>query len=651
VAVLSHGFWQELGGDRGIVGSTLNLGGVPRTVVGVMPRGFWFPDATVRVWLPQWMRPDNRSGNYAFVGRLEGGAGGAAAASALARITQRLDEQFDYPPQWNKLAAPVLTPLRDTLVASVRPALLATLGAMAIILLIASANVAALMLGQVNARTTEVAVRRALGASGGQLLQQVMLEAAALGVGAGIAGAFVAFATFGVLTSALPLGALAERATLDLSVFVMATTIALVAALAVSLFPAVSLWRGDPRDALSTSRTAGVPGGRGGRLEHGLVVVEVALAVLMAAGAALLIRSVANLRAIDAGVNTQEVAVLDIVFGAEQDAAGRQRILRELAPQLEAVPGVRTVAAIQKLPLRGSGYNFGIRVRGEEAAEVTTTAYRIVTPAYFDAMDQAVESGRVFAESDAAGETVVVINRSLAERYFPGVDPVGRYIGTGYDTTWARILGVVENAADAALTDEPSPSRYMLYAQLPFAPEGWSLVLRAEPGHEPAAVLAAARDIVRRAAPGVAIQTTTTMGAVFALAMGPARQLMGLLLLLAALAITLGALGVYGVVSHFVQRRRRDWSIRMALGLRPARLIGDIVRRGGVLVVLGIACGLVGSVLFMRVLRSFLYGVDAADPIAFLIATATLLAIGLLAAFVPARRASRADPAAVLREQ
>jgi ABC-type antimicrobial peptide transport system permease subunit len=141
------------------------------------------------------------------------------------------------------------------------------------------------------------------------------------------------------------------------------------------------------------------------------------------------------------------------------------------------------------------------------------------------------------------------------------------------------------------------------------------------------------------------------MGAVFALAMGPARQLMGLLLLLAALAITLGALGVYGVVSHFVQRRRRDWSIRMALGLRPARLIGDIVRRGGVLVVLGIACGLVGSVLFMRVLRSFLYGVDAADPIAFLIATATLLAIGLLAAFVPARRASRADPAAVLREQ
>jgi putative ABC transport system permease protein len=649
VAVLSWGFWQELGGDPEIVGRTVDLAGVPVSVVGVMPRDFWFPDATVRVWLPLPMNPENRSGNYAFIARFDGGAGGTAAATALPKLTRMLDEQFDYPPQWNKLASPVLAPLRDTLVASVRPALLATLGAMAIILLIASANVAALMVGQVEARTTEMAVRQALGASRRQLLQQVLAEAGALGMGAGIAGAVVAVATFGVLTSALPLGALAARATLDWSVFLTATAIALAAALAVSLVPAVALWRGDARDALATARTAGVR--RGGRLESGLVIVEVALAVLMAAGAALLIRSVANLRAIDPGVNTRDVAVLDIVFGTEFDAAARQRLLRELRPQLEALPGVRSAAATQKLPLRGSGENWGISVRGVEAEEATTTSYRIVTPGYFDVIDQRIEAGRAFEERDVNGETVVVINRPLADRYFPGEDPLGRYIGTGYDTTWARIIGVVEHAADAGLTDEPSPSRYMLHAQLPFAPEGWSLVLRTEPGYDPGAVLTGARDVVRRAAPGVAVQTTTTMAAVFDIAMGPARQLMGLLLLLAGLAITLGALGVYGVVSHFVQRRRRDWSIRMALGLRPARLIGDIVRRGGVLVALGIAGGLIASTLFIRVLRSFLYGVGAADPIAFLLATTTLLAIGLFAAFVPARRASRADPAAVLREQ
>jgi ABC-type antimicrobial peptide transport system permease subunit len=191
----------------------------------------------------------------------------------------------------------------------------------------------------------------------------------------------------------------------------------------------------------------------------------------------------------------------------------------------------------------------------------------------------------------------------------------------------------------------------MLHVQLPFAPEAWSLVLRTVPGKNPTAVLTDARNVVQRAFPAVAVQTTTTMGEVFAQAMGPARQLMGLLLLLAGLAVTLGAIGVYGVVSHFVHRRKRDWSIRMALGLLPTQLIGLIVRRGGALVAVGIVAGLIGSALLMRVLASFLYGVGATDPAALASATATLLAIGLIAAFVPAHRASRADPAAVLREQ
>ena len=190
----------------------------------------------------------------------------------------------------------------------------------------------------------------------------------------------------------------------------------------------------------------------------------------------------------------------------------------------------------------------------------------------------------------------------------------------------------------------------MLNSQLPFAPEAWSLVLRTTSG-DPASILAAARDVVHRAAPSVAVQTTTTMREAFARAMGPARPLTTLLVLLAGIAVGLGAIGVYGVVSHFVERRRRDWSIRMALGLRPARLIGQIVRRGGALVGFGVIAGLIGSMFSSRVLASFLYGVGAADPVALIAATVALFAIGITATLVPARRASRVDPATVLREQ
>jgi predicted permease len=650
VAVLSYGLWQQLGSDPGLIGQSLNLGGIARTVVGVMPRTFWFPDPSVRVWVPMRMSPDNGAGMYVFIARLPGGAEGPAAGPALTRITELLDEQFDYPPDWNKLAAPALTPLRDVLVSGVRPVLLATLAAMGIILLIACANVAALMLGQVDARSTELAVRSALGANRRQLLQQVLAEAAGLGVLAGVCGAVIAVAAFRVITTALPLGALAERATLDWTVFGAAMLIALTAALAVALVPALSLWRGDLRAALSSTRTVGI-GGRGGRIENGLVVIEVALAVLMAAGAALLIRSVANLRAIDPGVSTSGVAVVDIVAGAEFDHAGRQRLLRDLIPLLEDVPGVETAAAIQRLPLRGGGDNWGIVVRGAEDAEVTTTAYRMVTPGYFDAMDLRVLSGRTFEAADEGAETMVVINRALADKYFPGVDPVGRLINTGYDATWARIIGVVENAADARLTDGPIPSRYMFIWQMPYSRGEWSLVLRTSAGRDPRDVLAEARSVVQRTAPLAAVQTVTTMSEVFEQAMGPARQLMGLLLLLAGLAIALGAVGVYGVVSHFVHRRRRDWSIQLALGLRPVRLIGHIVRRGGGLVLLGSVVGVLCSVVAMRLLASFLYGVAATDPAAFALATLTLLAIGIFAAFLPAWRASRTDPAAVLREQ
>jgi ABC-type lipoprotein release transport system permease subunit len=253
---------------------------------------------------------------------------------------------------------------------------------------------------------------------------------------------------------------------------------------------------------------------------------------------------------------------------------------------------------------------------------------------------------------DSAGtvERVVVINEALAKKYFPGEDPLGRRIASGVGG-WARIVGVVESAAEAALTDDPTPARYMLYEQLPLVPEGNSFVLRTERPQDAAAVLDAARRTVQRVVPGAAVQEATTMGRIFERAMGPVRQVMTLLTLLTGLALVLGAVGVYGVISHFVSRRQRDWGIRIALGLQPARVVSHIVSRGAALVGVGIVLGIVGIVLLARLLASFLYGVNAADPVALAAATTALLLVGVLAAWLPAYRASRVDPAIVLREQ
>ena len=647
VAVISHGLWQELGGGPGVVGSTLQLSGVPHTVVGVMPKGFWFPDPTVRVWRAEPLNQTDGSGNYTLVGLRQAGATPAAMNAALGRITSRLKEQFTYPAQWDKTRSPILTDLREHLLGGLRVPLLAVLAAMAVILLIACGNVAALMLGQVDASATEFAVRAALGADRRRMTQQLLAEALVIGIAAAGLGMLLATYGFQVLTDALPLGALAERATLDWSVFWAALGVALLTALGVALVPAAHLWRSDPSRALSGARTGGR---RGGRLEGTLVVGQVALAVLLTAGAALLVRSVMNLRAIDPGVDTGRVAVVDITMPKDLSRAQKRQALEELARALDALPGVTAAGATMKLPLRGSGHNWGIQVEGRPDLASSTTFFRLVTPDYFRAMGISLKEGRLLERTDVeAGERVVVVNQALAAKYFPGESPLGKRLATGFGG-FERIVGVVEDVAEAKLTDGPAPARYMLYQQVPFMFDLASLVLRVE-GRSPAEVVDEARRAVQAAAPAVAVQNTTTLARVFEIAVGPARQVMSVLTFLTGLALVLGAVGIYGVTAQYVTRRRRDLGIRLALGLTPARVVAQVVGRGGRLVLLGSAVGTIGVLALARLLASLLYGVSAVDPLALLGATALLLLVGVLAALVPARRASRLDPAAVFREQ
>ena len=656
--MLSYGLWQELGGTQGVVGSRIDLDGTPRTVVGVMPRGFWYPDPATRVWIARPLNPQGRNGSYTFVGHVASGQDVHDMGAPLTRLTAMLAERFTYSTDWDKTKDPRITPLRDELLGAMRPALLATLVAMALILLIACANVAALMLGQVEGRSTELAVRSALGANRRRLTQQLVVEALLVGLGAGVTGAALAAAGFRILARSLPLGAFSESATFDWTLFAAALVIAVGAVLLVVLVPSVALWRGDLRDRLNRSRTGGVQG-RGGRLERGLVIGEVALAMLITSGAALLMRSVSNLYAIDPGIRTEGVAVVDVVGNRNMPEPERFRAVQEMERALGALPGVRSVAAAMKVPLRGKGDSFGITVEGKEDAPSTSTYFRVVTPAYFETMGIALKDGRTFnttdrmlteADSGPNVEMSVVINEALAKKYFPNESPIGRRVRGGFGVP-QRIVGIVGNVAEAQLTDDPEPVRYYLAGQAPWFGSNGSFVIRTTRPGDAATLLDQARTTIGRVAPSFAVHEATTMSRVLDRAVGPARQIMTLLALLTALALTLGAIGIYGVISHFAARRKRDWAIKVALGLPTRRVIAHIVGQGAALVGIGVVLGLGGAVALARLLASFLFGVGTVDLPAFAAASAALLAVGVVAAFVPAHRTGAVNPAVILREQ
>lgn len=656
VVVISYGLWQELGGDASVIGQRLTLDATPHTVIGVMPRGFWYPSPAARIWTARQINPEGRNGSFALLGLVSAGNDPAAMEPHIDRLTKVIGERFQYTERGDKTKNARVQPVREELLGSMRPAIAATFVAMALILLIACVNVAALMLGQVEGRASELAVRSALGATRGRITQQLVIEAMLLGLLAAVAGGIAAAGGFRILAQALPIGAWAEAAAFDWTMFVVALGIAVAAVLLVSLVPTLALWRGGGglRGALIGARTGGLQG-RGGRLERWLVVGEVALAMLIASGAALLVRSVQNLYAIDPGIDTRGVAVVDIQTSATMDGRTRVEAIHRTMTELEQLAGVRSAAAAMKLPLRGGGNSFGIRLEGQpQEGPSPITFFRVVTPRYFETMGIRVVQGQNFTGNEvwdvpADGEMAVIVNEALAKQYFPDQNPIGRRILGGFNVP-QRIVGVVSNVSEGRLTDEKEPVRYYLQQQVQWGNSA-AIVLKMQRPQDAEAILDDARRTVNRVSPDFAVQETTTMERVFDFAVGPARQIMTLLSLLSGLALLLGAVGIYGVIAHFAARRQRDWAIRVALGLPGARVMTHIVRQGVVLAVIGIAIGALGAAALTRLLSSFLHGVSSVDPVAFASASVALLLIGAAAAFVPARRAGLTDPASVLREQ
>ena len=653
-AVLSYELWRDLGADRTIIGKPLRLDGVARTVVGVMPKGFWFPEPTTRVWVRAALNPQSRSGQYALVGRVASGQDSRRMDAPVAGVTRELAARYRYSPQWDKTKNARVTPLREALVGSMRPALLATLAAMAVILLIACANVAALMLGQVESRSTELAVRSALGADRGRLATQLVFEALGVGLLAGVLGAGLSVAGFSVLRGALSLGSWGERATIDWTLFAAAIAVAIGGALLVAFLPTLTVWRRDLRTALNGARTGGILERRGG-VQGVLVVAEVALAVVLATSAALLVRSVSNLYSLRPGIETRGIAVIDVAFPAGMNAVDRGQALRTVVAELGALPGAHSAAATHKLPLRGPGSSFGIQLPGSPEGPAPTTYFRFVTPRYFETLGIPLRQGRTFDGTERAldsttTEVPVIVNEALVKKYFPNRNPLGLTITGGFGLN-ERIIGIVGDAVEAKLTSGPEPARYFAADQVPFNLDGQTLVVRTVRQGDAARILDAATRAIRRTAPTVAIQEATTMERVLDRAVGPARQVMSLLALLTGLALVLSAIGIYGVIAHYVSRRKRDWSIRIALGLPPARVVRRVVGHSSALVAAGIVLGAIGALALARLLGSLLFGVRPADPISLVGSAIVLLSVGALAALIPALRASRTDPALVLREQ
>lgn len=650
VAVLGYALWQQLGGDPAIVGRQLRLGGEPRTIVGVMPRGFWFPSPAMQVWTSAQLDPRNRNGDWTLVGRVAGGLTVEHLEGPLSQIAQELGRTYTYPAEWDKTRAPAVTPLRRFVVGDVRTAVLATFGAMALILLIACVNVGALMLGQINGRSSELAIRTALGAGRRRLVQQVVLESLVIGALAGAVGATFAAATFDVLVRALPLGALADATVLDWRVFGAAEACALVAAASVALIPTVALWRANPGGAIASARTGGIAA-RGSRLEEALVVTQIAVALLLTAGAGLLLRSVANLRGIDTGIHAAAVAVVDATMPVQLSNAERHRAVIDMVDVLQRLPGVRAAAAAERIPLRGSSDNWGMEVPGKPQFHDSVTAVRLVTVDYFNAMGIAVRRGRGFEPTDRiAADRVVVINQALAAAYFASEDPIGRTLRT-FNDRGERIVGVVANVAENTLTAGAVPARYMLYEQVPMMLPAATFVLSGRSPDDVPRLIASARSAIEHDGRQLAIERTLSMSSVLDDAIGAPGRLSALLSLLALLAVALGAVGLYGMISHLVARRSRDYGIRLALGLPPARIVSHVLARGLRPVGLGAAIGVVAVVLLTRLVASLLYGVSGTDVLTLAVAVVVLAGTGALAALVPAIRASRTDPLAILREQ
>lgn len=656
VIVISYGMWRDdLGGDPHVIGRRIILGDEPVTVVGVMPKGFYFPTPDIRAWRPLALDPTSpsySSGYLTLVGRTGPGVRPELVQTDVRRIARALGSRFTYPAAWDKTKNPYVLPIRTYLLGDVRDPLLLLLAAATLLLGIACANAASLILARTSDRTGEMAVRSALGAGQWRLARQVLAESLVLAVGAAVLGVAIATAGFRALVAVLPLGnGFGDTVAIGWATFASAFVLALAIALAGSAAPVRNLVRAGGGAVNRERSEEGLR--RGTRRVHGAIIVsQVAFAVLLVLGATLLIRSVDNLRAVNMGFDAHGVSTYTLVTSDNMPAEAQRQFFDRVLARVSALPGVRAAGLTNRLPLRDGGYQGPVGVEGRPDLDGTNrpnSLYRTVTPAYFAAMGIRLRDGRGIDSSDVMGGLpVTVISESFARRMWPGQSALGKHLYSGWSGKMVslEIVGVTREARLTTLTGEEPFVMFVPLAQQVSISGGVLVVRSSTP---PATLMPVVRRAIAEIDPRVAVARIETMDDVVAGALAEPLRLRFFLTVFAAIALVLGTIGVYGVVSYAVARRRAEFAIRMALGASPKRVLREVVEHGLAPVIAGVAIGIVAALAVSGLLRRFLYGLGAADPASLVAAAGVLLAAGVVAALVPAVRAGRTSPAEALR--
>ena len=662
VAVVSHSFWQRyFSGDPAFGERTLRISDRTYSIVGVMPAGFDYPDGA-EVWTPAelWPLGESRTAhNWRAVGRLADGVSLEQARADLSAIARRLKAQLG-DDTWMFDAA--VDPLRDVLVRAARPALLVLFAAVGLLFAVAVANAANLVLARSINREQEFVVRAALGAGRQRLASQFLAEMVLLCGASGALG--LLFAAWGVEALVqLAADRLPRADAVGINWAVLAFTCGLTVATAIGL-SLLAAWRASSRVVLRyNQRTSG--GGPESPLAGGLVVTQVALAVLLVVGAVLLGRSFLTLTSVDPGFRTEGFVFMDVSAPWPDDRTQLEPLVPfydELIERLRALPGVDAVAGISLHPGSGGGWD-GTAYSQNHADEIKSladleaidpargveTEYRLASEDLFAAVGIPLLRGRSFERGDSPdAERVAVVSRSLAERLWPGQDPLGKLVqlDMGGDFRPSAVVGVVADTRDL-LDEQPRPTFYAPYRQRAWSLTIFEIVIRTT---DAARVVPAARDIVQRMNPEIVPQFTTSER-VYAAQLAPRRLNLVLIGVFGGTALLLALAGIYGSISFHVARRTHDIGVHIALGAQPAGVVGMIVRRSLLLAGLGIAAGMAMALGAARLASSLLYGIAPHDPVSYAAAAAVLLLAAVAAGWIPALRAASVDPVTALRSE
>jgi putative ABC transport system permease protein len=662
VTVLSYGFWERrFGGKRGALGAKLKLSSGPGCeVVGVMPAGFALPtNSRVDLYTPMQIsraqaQRDGR--NYSVVARLRNGVSLAQADADMRAIAAQTAAER---PEMNARWSAAVIPLMEQTVGDTRATLLVLLGAVLFLLLIACANVSNLLLMRAAKRRREMTVRIALGAGRWQLFHQLMMESLLLSLAGGIAGFALAYwgvpAIVRMLPPDFPLPRRSEIA-VDPSVLAFTMFLSLACGMFFGILPALQTGRDRVSEGLRQGDRHGSAGNR--RMRNLLVVAEVGLAMLLVIGAGLMLRSFTLLNAVDPGFRPERLVTFRMVVSShartmEQVIARRATLVAEMLDRIRALPGVTAASSIHLLPM--SGGNSGTEYyRTDRPAPPPASGggdVSIVSDAYFRTMGIRILAGREFDLHDRAGSpNVGVLNQTAAQQMFPGENPIGKRlrVAWGFDLTEdVQIVGVTADIHHRGLDGKPEPCLFMPQAQQPNAYV--SLVVRT--AADPVSIIPAVKEQIHAAYPSQGIQDIQTMDEVVSNSVARPRLDATIMGVFGAMALVLACLGIYAVISYSVEQRMREMGIRLALGAAPSGILSMVLREGMALAAGGIAAGIGASLGLTRYLSSLLYAVKPADPAVFAAVTAVLALAAAAGCYFPARRATRVDPAIVLREE